>query len=52
MAEQQTHYEFTAVTAKDILPAHTKEWNRFTGFVTNGVIAVVVILLLLLVFVA
>ena len=51
VAEQSTHYEFTAVSAKDILPAHQAEWNRFTGFVTYSVVAVVVLLLLLLLFV-
>lgn len=50
MAEQ-THYEFTAVTAKDILAEHTQEWSQFTRFVTWGVAAVVVGLLGLLIFV-
>jgi len=51
VAEQSTQYEFSAVTAKDILPEHMREWSQFTGFVTWGVVAVVAVLLALLIFV-
>jgi Bacterial aa3 type cytochrome c oxidase subunit IV len=52
VAEQSTHYEFSAVTAKDILPEHAREWSQFTRFVTWGIAAVVVVLLVLLLFFA
>jgi len=51
VAEKPT-YEFSAVTAQDVLPQHQAEWSRFTSFATRAVIAVVVVLLLLLIFVA
>ena len=51
MAEQ-THYEFAAIEAKDVIATHERGWEGFTQFVTYGVVAVVALLLLLLLFVA
>jgi hypothetical protein len=51
MAEK-TSYEFSPVEAKEVLPKHHAEWQRFTTFATRGVVVVVVVLLLLLLFVA
>ena len=49
MAEQQTHYDFVAVKAADILAERESSWHGFTHFVTwsTGGIAVILILLYL-----
>jgi hypothetical protein len=49
---EQTHYEFAAIEAKDVIATHERGWEGFTQFVTYGVVAVVALLLLLLLFVA
>jgi len=51
VAEQTTHYEFSAVTAKDVLPEHARGWAQFTGFLTWSVVAIVLLLLALWAFV-
>jgi hypothetical protein len=49
---EQTHYEFAAIEAKDVIATHERGWEGFTQFVTYGVVAVVALLLLLLLLVA
>ena len=51
MAEQQSSYEFVAVSAKDILAERQRGWEGFTQFVTWGIVATVVVLVALAVFV-
>lgn len=52
MAEQQTSYEFTAVTAQDILKDRQAGWEGFTQFVTWSLAACVAVLVALVLFVA
>ena len=51
MAEQQSSYEFTAVTAQDILKNRQDGWAGFTSFMTYGVVATIVVLVALAIFV-
>ncbi len=51
MAEQQSSYEFVAVSAKDILAERQRGWEGFTQFATWGIAATVVVLVALAVFV-
>ena len=51
MAEQQSSYEFVAVSAKDILAERQRGWEGFTQFVTWGIVATVVVRVALAVFV-
>ncbi len=51
MAEQQSNYEFVAVTAQDLLAERQRGWQGFTQFVTYGIVATVVVLVALAVFV-
>jgi hypothetical protein len=37
LAEQQSSYEFVAVSAKDILAERQRGWEGFTQFVTWGI---------------
>lgn len=52
MAEQQTHYEFSAVDAKDLLADRQQGWERFTRFVTWSIATTAIVLILLALFVA
>ncbi len=52
MAEQQSSYEFTAVSSRDILAERQRGWESFTRFTTWSVAATVLLLVLLAVFVA
>jgi hypothetical protein len=51
MAEQQSSYEFTAVTSQDILKDRQDAWEGFTQFATYGIAATVVVLVALAIFV-
>jgi hypothetical protein len=51
LAEQQSSYEFVAVTAKDILADRQRGWAGFTQFVTWGIGVTIVVLVALAIFV-
>jgi hypothetical protein len=48
---EQTQYEFSAVTSKDILQEHERSWEGFVQFATWSLVATAVLLLGLLFFV-
>lgn len=51
MAEQQSSYEFVAVSAQDILAERQSSWHGFTTFVTWGIGLTVAVLVAMAIFV-